>query len=313
MNIALIGGSGFIGQVLAQLLVAQGHTVHVLTRDVTKAKNQLLVLPTCHVRAYTASSNTLTRALEGMDVVVNLVGILHETRRDTFVAVHEEFVRTLLVIIRQLEIKHYIHISAIGATPGAPSYYLRSKSKAEQLTRDEIERYTIIRPSIVFGEQDKSINMFAGLVDKLPLIFVPCGIAKAQPVYVKDLARLIALAMDDRDCWNQTLHAAGPRQYSLAEIMHLIADAKQKKRKIASLGTGFSMIFASLMELLPGKIITRDNVRSLSMDNTVKDDNNAVVGLLDDPTDLESYINDTFAANREFDYSFSHLRHRSRR
>jgi NADH dehydrogenase len=268
MRAAIFGGGGFIGRSVAACLSAAGWDVIVPTRDRERAKAALIVLPTAQVVPFDPlSPPTIRAAAAGCDVVINLIGILQEARRHDFEATHVEFVRKLVEVCARAGPRHLIHISALNAGPGAPSRYLRTKGNGEAIIREVAPptRWTIIRPSVVFGRGDGFVNLFAAMLRRFPMLPLACAEARFQPIGVEDLARLIAKCAGDCAFYGETLQAGGPRAYSLGEIAALIAG--KRRRLIVPLNRPLSYLLAWMMEAIPfiTPPLTRDNCASMSV------------------------------------------------
>lgn len=298
-NICVLGGSGFVGANIVRILAAQGRMVHVLTRNRERAK-ALIVLPTVEViDANIHEPAQLKQYFSGMDAVINLVGILHETRpgridkpaarRGDFQHVHIELPRKVVHACSENGIQRLLHMSALGASGTSNSAYQRSKGIGEALVREagmphsDNERWfldgpkfvrgaglntTIFRPSVIFGRGDSFLSMFARLAQIFPLIPLANPDARFQPVWVEDVARAYANALDDTGSFGQTYDVCGPKVYTLQELVMLAANAVNAHPRIIPLGDRLSYLQAWAMEFMPGKkIMTRDNYYALQVDN----------------------------------------------
>ena len=298
-RICVLGGSGFVGSAIIQMLVAQGREVRVLTRNRDRAK-ALTVLPTVEVMdADIHDQVELNRQFEGMDAVINLVGVLHETRpgrvdkpsarRGDFHENHVELPRKVLHACAANGVQRVLHMSALGADPTSCSAYQRSKGVGEALVREssmpgsDNERWyldgpkfvhgygmhtTIFRPSVVFGRGDSFLSMFASLVKVLSVLPLANAGAKFQPVWVEDVARAFVGALDNTASFGMTYDLCGPQVYTLQELVELTAQAIGKQPRIIPLCKNFSYMQAWVMEFMPGKkLMTRDNFYAMLVDN----------------------------------------------
>ena len=289
-SVCILGGTGFVGRSIAEQACARGYRVRVLTRSQPRAR-PLLVLPT--LEAMVADPNdgeSLARAFEDMDAVVNLVGILHPKGRATFESAHVELPRKVARAARAAGVRQFLHMSALGASATAPSEYLRSKAAGEEAlraTQAELP-FTIFRPSVIFGEHDRFVNLFARLARAFPVIPLGGAHAKFQPIWVEDVARCFASSLGDPRALGSTYELGGPRVYTLEELVTSIARTIGRSPKIVALPGALATLQAFVFEHLPGRLITRDNLRSMSVDNVCAGPFPQVFGF--EPSPLEAII-----------------------
>ena len=265
----IVGGSGFVGRAVADHLCERGIRVRVLTRSRPRAM-PIAVLPTAEIEVVDPHDvPALTRAFDDMDAVVNLVGILHEGSGRTFRACHVELPRKVVQACHAAGVQHLVHMSALGASADGPSAYQRSKAEGEGAVRAAVGAlpFTIFRPSVIFGEGGGFVDLFASLVRLFPVIPLARADARFQPIWVEDVARSIADALGNPRCFGKTYELAGPRAYTLREIVAFVAGTLGLKRAIVGLPGPLAQLQALALELLPGKLMTRDNLRSMSVDN----------------------------------------------
>jgi NADH dehydrogenase len=268
-HVAVLGGSGFVGRSLVARLCAEGRHVKVLTRDPLSA-HALLVLPTVEVvRADPHDDRTLPGHLEGMDAVVNLVAILHEKGKATFQAVNVDLPRKVAGACRASCVPRLVHMSALGASESAPSGYLRSRGRGEAAVREAAGNtaLTFFRPSVIFGPDDSFLNLFARLAGLFPVIPLAGPDARFQPVWVEDVTRCVALALDDARTFGATYELGGPKTYTLAEILAFVIALRGGGRMVLGLPGWAAQLQAMVFEHLPGPIMTRDNLASMSVPN----------------------------------------------
>ena len=264
-NILVVGGSGFVGRHLVAALAARGARVAVPTRRRDRAKH-LILLPTVEViEADVGDAKTLAGLAAGRDAVVNLAGILHGPG---FKLAHVELAQAVVNACHQAGVRKLLHMSALGADPAAPSEYLRSKGSGERavLAADDLE-VSVFRPSVIFGPEDRFLNMFATLARFLPVIALGSPDARFQPVYVGDVVAAYLAALDSRDAAGQRYDLCGPREYTLRELMQFVCALTGRKRLIFGLPDRLSYLQAWSMELLPVKLLTRDNYYSMKVPN----------------------------------------------
>lgn len=267
-DILVIGGGGFVGRHLVQRLAARGLRVTVPARQRERVKS-LLLLPTVEVvDADVHDAQTLARLVRGAGAVINLVGVLHDGRGNAgFRAAHVELTRTLLAACAAAGVMRYLHMSALGADVDGPSGYQRSKGEAEALVRASGLEWTIFRPSVIFGPDDRFLNLFAALQALAPVMFLGGAQAKFQPVYVEDVAAAFAHALDDRASIGQTYDLCGPQVFTLRELVTLAGELSGHRRPIIGLPAALAYLQALALECLPGKLMSRDNLASMQVDN----------------------------------------------
>ncbi len=296
MRILVIGGAGFLGRQIVGRLVSEGHVVHVPTRQFQHARS-LLVHPTVTVmQADIHEDAALNRLVNGCDVVLNLVGILHSRAGEPFGPdfnlAHVQLPGRIAKACLAHGVKRFIHVSALGADAQAPSGYLRSKAAGEQAIHEAYaaahsDAFTIFRPSVVFGAEDQFMNMFAKLARFFPVLPIAGAQAKMQPVFVLDVAQAILNVMSQPWAAGQTFDLAGPRVYTLGELVALAALWSGHPRPVIALPMSIGRMQAWFFECLPGQpLMSRDNLASLTVDNISAEPMNPLLGIV--PTALES-------------------------
>jgi NADH dehydrogenase len=274
-QITVFGGSGFIGRHLVRRLAKTGAVIRVPTRHPEKA---LILKPmgdigliapfACSLR----SDDAVAEAIGSSDTVINLLGILHQKGRNTFQAVHVEAAARIARIAKQNGVKHLVHMSALGASAASASLYARSKADGEHAVSTFFPYATIMRPSIIFGPEDRFFNLFATLARYLPVLpLIGGGVTKFQPVYVGDVAEAIELSLARADARATTYELGGPAIYSFRELLEIMMRITGRRRGFIDMPWGFAKIHAALHELLPlpQPLITRDQVELLKSDNVV--------------------------------------------
>jgi len=268
-KITVLGGSGFVGSSLVTKLDAAGYQVTVITRRRETAKH-LILLPKVHViECDLEASLNLRDLLEGSDVVINLVGILHQRGKSTFEKMHHQLPRRLAQLCVELGIPRLLHMSALQASAAAPSQYLRSKAAGEAAVSEFSKKLnsTIFKPSIIFGRGDNFFNLFAKLVKWLPMVFLAKPEAKFQPIWVEDVATCFVNAIENPATYGKTYELAGPQVYTFRALIVKVMQILTIKRPIIGLGNALSMLQGMMMEWMPVQLMSRDNVRSLSVDS----------------------------------------------
>lgn len=267
-TICVLGGSGFVGRHVCQQLAARGYRVRVPTRDRERAKS-LILLPTVDVvTANVHDPAALAAAIKGCDAVINLVGVLHDARGvHGFDAAHVELARKVVAACKANGVRRLLHMSALAAAPDAPSQYLRSKGEAERAVLAAGLDVTVFRPSVIFGPEDSFLNLFAGLARLLPVIVLACPNARFQPVFVEDVAAAFVRALDDVGTLGRSYDLCGPKRYTLRELVIYVARLTGHQRPVIGLNRPLSYCQAWAMELLPVRLMTRDNLRSMEVDS----------------------------------------------
>jgi uncharacterized protein YbjT (DUF2867 family) len=268
-TVAVLGGSGFVGRHLCQALAAAGYRVRVATRDRERAKEQLILLPTVEVAVVDVHDpRELAAFLRGAEAVVNLVGVLHGGRSsNSFQAAHVELAREVVEACRKAGVRRLLHMSAVGAAANAPSAYLRSKAEAEAVVRGSGLDWTIFRPSVIFGHDDSFLNLFAGILKLFPVVMLGSPHARFQPVFVDDVAAAFERALPDLASHGKSYDLCGPRVYTLRQLVEFTAATTGHQRPIIGLGDSLSWLQALVMECLPVKLLTRDNILSMKVDS----------------------------------------------
>lgn len=277
-RICLIGGTGFLGRNIAELLVREQHVVLIPTRRRERTKRNLITLPTVDVlEANVHDDATLDRLFARCDAVINLAGVLHSTPGTPFgpefARTHVQLPRRIVAACERAGVRRLIHVSAIGASSSAPSEYLRSKADGEAAVQSAANKMavTVFRPSVVFGPDDSFLNTFAQLQRYLPFIALAGAEAKFQPVYVEDVARAIVTSLNREESFGQTYDLAGPAVYTLRELVHYAGTVAGCARPVIPLGNGLGILQARIMEcglvkaLLGRQLMSRDNIRSMQV------------------------------------------------
>ena len=286
LTICVLGGTGFVGSHLCAELVRRGHRLRIASRRRERCR-KLLVLPGAQViQADVHDVAQLHACIQGCDAVINLVGILNEkgSRGREFRSVHVELARKVIDACIQCNVTRLLHMSALNASQDAGSNYLRSKGEAEDCVHAAARTLSVtsFRPSVVFGPEDAFLNRFASLLEWSPGIFpLPCPDARLAPVYVGDIAGVMAGVLCDPAADGSRLDLCGPRQYSLKQLVRYTAAVCGYRRKVLGLPDWMSRLQAHLLSRVPGKPFTLDNYLSFQVDSVCQ-------GASRCPTTLES-------------------------
>jgi len=293
-DIVVFGGSGFIGRYLVRRLADDGWRIIVAVRDPEGARHLQplgnvgqIVAVTCDIGDRAQVAALVARA----DAVVNLVGLLHERGRQTFQRIHVEAARFIGEAATAAGVGRVVQVSAIGASERSPSSYARTKAAAETALRAAFPGATVIRPSIVFGQEDGFFNLFGRMAALSPVIpLFGGGSTRFQPVYVDDVACAIARALADPATAGRTYEVGGPRVYSFRQLMELVR--RETGRCVALVPVPFAVaaMQAAVLQYLPGAPLTPDQVRLLKIDNVVAPDAATLADLGVVPTTVEVVV-----------------------
>ncbi|WP_374310738.1 complex I NDUFA9 subunit family protein [Dongia sp.] len=271
--VTVFGGSGFIGRYVVQRLARAGWQVRVAVRR----PNEALFLKTSGdvgqvtpVAANIRDDRSVAAAVAGADAVINLVGILYASGKQSFDAVQAKGAARIAAVAKAAGAKRFIQISAIGADPASDSAYARSKAEGEQAVKLAFANATILRPSIVFGPEDDFFNRFARMAMMSPALpLIGGGHTRFQPVYVADVADAVARALEDDGTMGKTYELGGPRSYTFRALMDMLLKEIGRCRLLVPLPFALATLKASFLQLLPIKLLTVDQVRLLKRDNVV--------------------------------------------
>ena len=266
-KILILGGTGFVGRHLCEKLAEGNYRATVLTRRRSNATH-LQMLPMVDVIEGSAYDEaTLAPMLAEHDAVVNLIAILHGTEA-AFDKAHVQLLQTVTNACNAAGLRRVVHVSSLGADAAAPSMYQRSKARGEAVLAASGLDVSVLRPSVIFGAEDKFLNTFASLQKMLPFIPLAGSTARFQPVWVEDVASAIVKCIEDRSTIGQTFEACGPDVFTLKQLVQLAGQYSGHDKPVIGLPDGLARIQAALMELAPGEpIMSRDNLDAMKVDN----------------------------------------------
>jgi NADH dehydrogenase len=312
-EVTVFGGSGFIGRHLVRRLASAGAVVKVAVRDPDGAGflkplgDAGQIVP---IRADVTDEASVAAAVRGVKAVVNLVGILFESKRHNFDSVHRAAAGTVAEAAKRAGALRLVHISALGANKSSPSAYARTKAQGEEAVQRAFPEAEILRPSVVFGPEDNFFNLLAAIARISPvmpvmgasprLVFAPGhlpkldlfgkGGPKFQPVYVGDVAAAIVRALEKPEAQGKRYELGGPRQYTMKEIVELVLEATGRKRILVPAPLPLLEVDAAILEFLHIKLLTRDQVRLMRRDNVVSRRSPGLVDLGITPKTVEIMI-----------------------
>ena len=268
--VTVFGGSGFIGRHLVRRLAEQGHTIRVAVRSPDEALFLKVMGRVGHivpVPANITDEASAARAVAGSDWVVNLVGILAEGGGRSFERVHAQGAGNVAKAAAVAGVSRLVHMSALGASDTSPAKYGKSKAKGEAAVRAAFPSAVILRPSVVFGPEDGLFNMFACMAKFSPVL--PVIDTSFQPVYVGDVADAIMAGLTRDDALGGTFELGGPEVASWRRMMELVVRHTGRKRYLATVPFWILAIEGLILQFLPGKLLTADQVLMLHAPNVV--------------------------------------------
>ncbi|MCF3945724.1 complex I NDUFA9 subunit family protein [Acidiphilium sp. AL] len=313
MIATVFGASGFIGRYVVKHLADRGYIVRAATRD---PESCAFLRPLGRVGQivplYAPFGNeaAMKRTIDGADCVVNLVGILAEHRRGDFDRVHRQGAETVARLAasggvakgssdaqhrwngNEGGVRSLVHISAIGADPASPSLYASSKGMGEAAVRAAFPQAVILRPSIVFGPEDQFFNRFARMATVSPILPVIEGQTRFQPVYVGDVADAVMAAIGRPDAAGRIFELGGPDIHSFRDLLEDILRETRQHRTLVTIPRWLAGVQAALLERLPGKMLTRDQLLQLRRDNVVAEGASGLQSLGITPTPIRLIVPD---------------------
>ena len=269
--VTVFGGSGFVGRHVVRALARRGYQVRVACRRPNLAFHLQPLGNVGQIHAVQANLRnraSVDRAVAGADHVINLVAIMNESGKQTYNAVQVFGARAVAEAARAAG-AGLTHISAIGADKASPAGYARAKAEGEDAVLETIPGAVILRPSIVFGPEDDFLNRFAEMSRFSPFLpLIGGGETKFQPVFVGDLAEAVARSVDGKVAAG-TYEIGGPDVLSFRECMETMLEIIDRKRIFITLPWGVAKLMGKVFGILPGKLITADQVELLKVDNVV--------------------------------------------
>jgi uncharacterized protein YbjT (DUF2867 family) len=271
--VTVFGGSGFVGRYVVQALARTGCRVRVAVRrpDLANFLQPLGGIGQIHaVQANLRNEASIRRAVEGADGVINLVGILQESGKQTFSMVQGAGAGLAARAAREVGARAFVQISAIGANRLSKSGYARSKAEGEELVRRSFPGAVVLRPSINFGPEDDFFNRFAAMARISPMMpLIGSGKTLFQPVYVADTAQAVMAGLDGRAKPGVIYELGGPRTYSFRELLDLIGEYTGHRRPYLPIPFWLAKLQGAILQILPNAPLTLDQVRLLQSDNVV--------------------------------------------
>lgn len=272
--VTVFGGSGFLGRHVVRALAMRGYRVRVAVRrpELAGFLQPLGFVGQIQVsQANVRYPDSVARAVDGAEAVVNLVGVLAESGRQGFDAVHVFGARTVSAAAAA-QGAPLVHVSAIGADPRSDCAYARSKGAGEAMVHAAVPDAVILRPSLVFGQEDTFFNRFAAMARFSPALpLIGGGRTRFQPVFAGDVAAAVLKAVDGKAKAGTVYELGGPEVRTFRELMELMLRETATRRALVDLPFGLANLIAGLTQWVPGAPLTRDQVAMLRIDTVVSD------------------------------------------
>lgn len=295
--VTVFGGSGFVGTQAVRYLAKAGWRVRVAVRNPNLAYKMRLLGDVGQidvVQANVRNVPSLERALEGATVALNMVGVLYETGRQGFQAVHVMGAKNIAEAARAQGVERVVQVSAIGADANSPSKYARTKAEAEAEVRAAYPNATIVRPSVVFGNDDGFFNRFASMAQFSPVLpLIGGGATRFQPVFVGDVGQALARVVTDPSTAGQTYELGGPAAFSFKALMEKMLAETGQRRLLLPIPFPVASLLGQVGDVVAGLIpppVTADQVESLKADNVVSGQYPGLAELGVTPTALEAVL-----------------------
>jgi NADH dehydrogenase len=282
-RVLVLGGSGFVGRHVCEKLARLGWQITVPTRRAVNAAGVQSLPGLTVIEASVHKEADLARLMPGHDAVVNLVAVLHGNE-ERFESVHVDLPGKIASAMKRAGVQRLVHISALGADPQGPSMYQRSKARGETVLHNAGLQLTVLRPSVIFGAEDKFLNLFADLQAIAPFMPLAGSGTRFAPVWVADVASAVAVCLQKPDTIGQTYELCGPDVLTLGELVKRSGQwagvNHGRGRPVIGLPMWVGWLQAAAMELAPGEpLMSRDNLASMKVDNVA-------TGQLPDLSDL---------------------------
>ncbi len=271
-NCLIFGGSGQIGRNLIRKLAKNDYRVTVVTRNIhqksyiikTQANAGYIEI----VEANIFDEKKIRELFKKADICINLIGILYEQKKgNTFKNIHSTFPSILAKLSKEYNLKHFIHISALGINEAVDSYYARSKLDGENKILNNFPLATILRPSVVYSVDDNFTTNFMTMLNRLP--FFPLyynGKTKFSPIHCSDMTDIIEYIISN-NIYSRIIECIGPEKITLKEIIQKLLKLINKKRILLPLPLFLAKLSSGILEILPKPLITRDQLVLLKYDN----------------------------------------------
>ncbi len=271
--IAIFGAGGFVGKHLMRQITKLDYRVKVATRK-PYLKGYLKPLGNPGqielIKTNIFNIENVKTVLNNCDYAINLIGILYETRKQKFSQIHSEFPYLLSNLCNEMGIKKLVHVSALGIKDRHISKYMQSKLQGEKNIQETFGSSVILRPSVIFGPEDKFFNTFASIAQFSPAIpLIGDGKTKFAPIYVGDVAKAITKSLELKNSETKIYELGGPENYSFRELMEILMSEIKKKRLLLNIPFNIAKFQSYFLQLLPKPLLTPDQVDLLKYNNIV--------------------------------------------
>ncbi|MDX8383074.1 MAG: complex I NDUFA9 subunit family protein [Ghiorsea sp.] len=288
-RVCIIGGTGFVGRSIVRQALDAGHDVVVTTRHPARARH-LLVQGTQIYKANICTGKGLAEAVQGCDVVINLVGLLFERGRNTFSAAHQQGAEHVIQACKDAKVTQLLHMSALfDAQSTQASAYAETKHAAEALVKQSGLDWTIFRPSLIFGAQDSFLMRFKALSSLGAVLPVIAGKTKFQPIWVEDVARAFVASIGNAQVSQSAYTLAGDKAYSFKALLELWMEALGRTRLFLPVPNLAASMLAVVSKAMPTPLLTADQLTLLQYDNIVSK-GEAFPSIFGDTSSFESLL-----------------------
>jgi len=272
-QIAVFGAGGFLGRHLIRELTKLDYRVKIATRN-PFLKGYLRPLGNPGqielIKTNIFNVEDVKQVLKNCDYAINLVGILYETRKQKFIQIHSHFPYLLSNLCNEIGIKNLIHVSALGVKEKHSSQYIQSKFQGEKNIQNFFKPSVILRPSLIFGPEDKFFNTFASYARIFPVLpLIGGGKTKFAPIYCVDVGKAIVKALELKNTEPKIYELGGPENYSFRELIEILLGEIKKKRFLVNIPFNIAKFQSYFLQMLPNPILTMDQVELLKYDNII--------------------------------------------
>ena len=272
-QIAVFGAGGFLGRHLIRELTKLDYRIKIATRN-PFLKGYLRPLGNPGqielIKTNIFNVEDVKQVLKNCDYAINLVGILYETRKQKFIKIHSHFPYLLSNLCNEIGIKNLIHVSALGVKEKHSSQYIQSKFQGEKNIQNIFKPSVILRPSLIFGPEDKFFNTFASYARIFPALpLIGGGKTKFAPIYCVDVGKAIVKALELKNTEPKIYELGGPENYSFRELIEILLGEIKKKRFLVNIPFNIAKFQSYFLQMLPNPILTMDQVELLKYDNII--------------------------------------------